>query len=227
VAALSIMVGVASGMNRNRLYKLGMGAILHDIGKILIPKNILNKPGSLTSDEYEIMKKHCQYGSDYLKKQNVLPLESIIAVLTHHERYDSKGYPLGLSANKQIIEGKIIAICDNYDAMTSDRPYRSAFTPSETMEYIMGNSGIMFDPKILNIFIKKIVLYPVGTVVNLSNGKKGIVVQNYPGSIMRPRIQILPDIGNSEEKTIYDLNKDNTLLNITVTGIDRIKDANG
>lgn len=218
VAALSIMVGVAAGMNRSGLYKLGMGALLHDLGKIFIPKEILNKEGPLDHDEYELMKKHSQYGSDYLKKQNTLPLESIIAVLTHHERYDGTGYPLGLPHTKQTLEGKIIAICDNYDAMTSDRPYRKAFSPSEAMEHIMGNTGTMFDPKVLEIFLKKIVLYPVGSIVRLSNGKRGMVIENYPHSFMRPKVKIISDNPNDPEE-IYDLYNDPKLLNVTILGI--------
>lgn len=221
VAGLSIMVGVSAGMNRSGLYKLGMGALLHDLGKIFIPKEILNKNGPLDFDEYEQMKKHSQLGSDYLKRQNALPLESVIAVLTHHERYDAKGYPLGLPQNKQTIEGKIIAICDNYDAMTSDRPYRTAFSPSEAIEHIMGNSGVMFDPKILSLFIKKIVPYPVGTVVDLSNGKKGIVVENYPASYMRPKIRIIPTDGDIMKNEVYDLGNDPELLNVTVIGLNK------
>lgn len=218
VAALSIMVGVSAGMNKSGLYKLGMGGLLHDLGKLYIPKEILNKLGPLTYDEYEVMKKHSQYGSEYLKRQTEIPLESVIAVLTHHERYDGKGYPLGLPANKQTLEGKIIAICDNYDAMTSDRPYRKAFSPSEAIEHIMGNAGIMFDPKVLDIFIKKIVPYPVGSVVNLSNGKKGIVIENFPKSYVRPRIKLICGEGDGD---IYDLCHDPSLLNVTVVGIEK------
>jgi HD-GYP domain-containing protein (c-di-GMP phosphodiesterase class II) len=224
VAALSIMVGVAAGMNRSGLYKLGLGALLHDLGKIFIPKEILNKDGPLNRDEYEQMKKHSQYGSDYLKKQNTLPLESVIAVLTHHERYDGKGYPLGLPHSKQTLEGKIIAICDNYDAMTSDRPYRKAFSPSEAMEHIMGNAGTMFDPKVLELFIKKIVLYPVGTVVRLSNGKNGVVIENYSNSYMRPKVKILSDNNGPEE--IYDLTNNPDLFNVTVIGINKPNETN-
>ncbi|MDD4164756.1 MAG: HD-GYP domain-containing protein [Eubacteriales bacterium] len=219
VAGLAIMVGVSAGMNRKALYKLGMGALLHDVGKIFIPKEILNKNGPLTKSEFEIMKKHSRLGSDYLKRQNALPLESVIAVLTHHERYDSKGYPLGLPHNKQTIEGKIIAICDNFDAMTSDRPYRPAFSPSEAIEHIMGNAGIMFDPSILNLFIKKIVPYPIGTIVNLSNGKRGVVVENYPNSFMRPKIRIVSSENNGGKEEIYDLCNNPELLNVTVIGL--------
>ncbi len=221
VAVLAIMVGVTAKMSRNGLYRLGMGAILHDIGKIFVPKEVLNKIEPLTPEELEIMKKHSQYGSYYLKKQNALPSESIFAVLTHHERYDSKGYPLGLPPDKQIIEGKIISVCDNYDAITSDRPYRQAFSPSEAIEHLMGNSGMMFDPDVVNLFRKKVVLYPVGTVVRLSNGRKGTVVENSPANIMRPKIRLHTDQAGSGEENIYDLYNDPALYNVTVIGIDK------
>lgn len=220
VAGLSIMVGVSAGMNRRGLYKLGMGALLHDLGKIFIPKEILNKNGPLTHDEYEEMKKHSLLGSEYLKAQNALSIESIVAVLTHHERYDAKGYPFGLPQNKQTVEGKIIAICDNYDAMTSDRPYRKAFSPSEAIEHLMGNAGVMFDPRILNLFIKKIVPYPVGSVVNLSNGKRGIVIENYINSFLRPKIKLIPTDPTVTEE-IFDLCNDPKLLNVTITGTNK------
>lgn len=223
VTGLSIMVGIASNMCRSDLYKLGMGALLHDIGKMFIPKKILNKNGPLNKDEYDYIKRHCQLGFDYLKMQNQLSAEPIIAVLTHHERYDSKGYPLGLPQNKQTIEGKIIAVCDNYDALISDRPYRKAFSPSEAIEYIMGNSGTMFDPKILDIFLKKIELYPVGTVVKLSNGKTGRVIETYRDCCMRPKIMLIPSNNDPDRYVIYDLRNNPELLNVTVIGINRPK----
>lgn len=221
VAVLAIMVGVTANMSRNGLYRLGMGAILHDIGKIFVPKEVLNKIEPLTPEELEIMKKHSQYGSYYLKKQNSLSAESIFAVLTHHERYDSKGYPLGLPPDKQIIEGKIITVCDNYDAITSDRPYRTAFSPSEAIEHLMGNCGMMFDPDVVNLFRKKVVLYPVGTVVRLSNGRKGTVIENNPANIMRPKIRLHSEQADSGTEVIYDLYNDPPLYNVTVIGIEK------
>jgi hypothetical protein len=99
-----------------------------------------------------------------------------------------------------------------------------AFSPSEAMEHIMGNAGIMFDPKILSLFIKKIVPYPVGTIVDLSNGKKGVVTENYPDSFMRPKIKIIPANENINEKSVYDLCNDPELLNVTVLGISKSKE---
>lgn len=223
VAALSILQGVTAGMNRNGLYRLGMGALLHDIGKVFIPKEIVNKPSSLTHDEYELMKQHSMLGSDYLRKQWAMPVESIVAVLTHHERYDGGGYPLQLSAGKQTMEGKIIAICDVYDAMTSERPYRSALSPSEAIEHIMGNAGIMFDPMIIATFMKKITPYPVGSKVKLSNGLKASVIQNNPGGLMRPVVQLIRknEQGVHAAQEVLDLLNDPALLNITIIGFDK------
>jgi HD-GYP domain-containing protein (c-di-GMP phosphodiesterase class II) len=222
VAALSIMVGVAADLNRHGLYKLGMGAILHDLGKIFIPKQIISKPGPLTSAEYEQMKDHCRLGSDYLRKNWEIPVESIIGVLTHHERCDGSGYPYGLPLSKQTTEGKLIAICDVYDAMTSERPYRAALSPSEVIEHIIGNSGTMFDPKMISCFIKKIAPYPVGSRVLLSNGMKATVIKNYPKGLTRPMVAADRPviIAGSPEKQVLDLYNDPSLLNVTIIGLE-------
>lgn len=223
VAALCILVGIEAGMNRNSLYKLGMGAMLHDLGKIFVPKNIVNKPGELSFGEYEQMKKHCQFGSDYLRKNWEVPVESIVGVLTHHERCDGSGYPFGLPFNKQTVEGKLIAICDVYDAMTSERPYRPALSPSEAIEHIIGNSGTMFDAELVSHFIKKIAPYPVGTRVVLSNGLKATVIKNYPQGLTRPVVALdMPlEVAGSKEKRILDLLNDPALLNVTIIGLDK------
>ncbi len=223
VAALSILQGMSAGMNQRKLYKLGMGALLHDVGKVFIAKEILSKPGALTNMEYEQMKQHSTLGSNYLRKQWDVPAESIVAVLTHHERYDGTGYPLRLPAGKQTVEGKIIAISDVYDALTSQRPYRVALSPSEAIEHIMGNSGLLFDPAIVSTFMRKIVPYPVGSNVVLSNGLRGVVIHNYNGGLMRPRIKVIRENeqGVDEVQEVLDLYNDPLLLNVTVIGFDK------
>lgn len=224
VAALSIMAGMAANLNRKGLYKLGMGALLHDLGKIFVPKEIITKSGPLSNIEFEEMKKHSQLGSDFLRKKWELPVESIIGVLTHHERFDGSGYPFRLPAPRQTIEGKIIAVCDVYDAMTSEKPYRKAITPSEAFEYLIGNSSVMFDPEIIiSYFTKVIVPYPVGTRVILSNGIKATVIENYPYCLLRPKV-VIDNIyapGVSSEKLVLDLFNDPFLLNVTIIGLDK------
>jgi HD-GYP domain-containing protein (c-di-GMP phosphodiesterase class II) len=223
VATLSILLGVAANMNRSQLYKLGMGALMHDIGKVFIPRDLLNKPSTLTDEEFEKMKRHSSFGYDFLREQWGGPVESVVAVLTHHERYDGGGYPLGLIGDKQPLEGKIIALSDVYDAMTSDRSYHMALPPSEAIEHIMGNSGVMFDPQVVSAFMHKVVPYPIGSRVRLSNGQTAIVVASQPEALMRPKIKIL-HIDNQEARVddkVLDLLNDPALWSVTITGLDR------
>jgi HD-GYP domain-containing protein (c-di-GMP phosphodiesterase class II) len=222
VSALSILQGMSAGMNQRKLYKLGMGALLHDIGKVFITKDIINKPGALTNTEYEQMKQHSALGSNYLRKQWEVPAESIVAVLTHHERYDGTGYPLHLPSSKQTQEGKIIAISDVYDALTSQRPYRVALSPSEAIEHIMGNSGLLFDPSIVSTFMKRIVPYPIGSTVRLSNGLRGVVLHNYSDGLMRPKIKVIRknEQGDNAVHEVLDLYNDPSLLSVTVIGFE-------
>lgn len=219
VAVISIVIGVAMSLSQTELYKLGLGAMLHDIGKVFVPKEILEKPGSLTPEEFEKVKVHSLKGSQYLRDRWEIPVESNIAVLTHHEKFDGTGYPNKLKSYKIPQYGKIISVADVYDALTSVRPYRDALSPSEAMEYIMGGSGTLFDPQIIEVFVSKIAAYPVGTYVLLSNGLKGIVVKNYSKCGLRPKIQILT---NDNKEVYYDLYNDTDLLNITIKGIANI-----
>jgi HD-GYP domain len=216
VAVISVILGYAIGLHRNDLYKLGLGTLLHDIGKVFVPKELLNKPGKLTPEEFEKVKTHSWKGSDYLKEQGDIPFESNITVLTHHEKYDGSGYPNNLIGEKIPDFGRIAAVADVYDALTSDRPYRKGLLPSEGMEYIMGGSGTLFDPTVVNVFTKRIVPFPTGTTVLLSNGLKGIVVENHPGCGLRPKVQIICD---SPLPIYYDLYNDLELLNITIIKI--------
>ncbi len=216
VSVLSIVVGAAEGLGKSKLYELGLGALLHDIGKVFVPKEILNKSGKLTPEEFEEIKKHSLMGNWYLREKWQVPIESNVAVLSHHEKYDGSGYPYGLKSDRISRFGKIVAVADVYDALTSDRPYRPALSPSEAMEYVMGGSGTLFDPKVVEVFAKKIVPYPVGTCVTLSNGLTAIVTGNYIRCGMRPKIMI---ISGPQKGVVFDLYNDMSLLNVTITGI--------
>ncbi|MCX7615120.1 MAG: HD-GYP domain-containing protein [Clostridiales bacterium] len=216
VSVISIILGVAMGLCKTNLYKLGLGALLHDIGKVFVPKDVLEKPGKLSPEEFELVKVHSQKGSEYLRDRWEIPVESNVSVLTHHEKFDGTGYPNNLRAEKIPLFGKIIAVADVYDALTSDRPYRKALSPSEAMEYIMGGSGTLFDPKIVNTFAEKITPYPVGNYVLLSNGLIGIVVENNSKCGLRPKVKIIT--GNNETM-YYDLYNDINCFNITIKGL--------
>lgn len=214
VALLSIVLGTVMKLGRTALQELAMGAMVHDIGKIFINKEILNKKGKLTEEEYEIVKGHVQKGFDYLNPKGDLSENAMKTVLQHHEKYDGGGYPNGLSGNDIHIFGRISAVSDVYDALTSKRPYRGAMLPSDAVEYIMSGFGNMFDPAVVEAFIQKVAPYPVGTCVELSNGVKGIVAENYESAGMRPKVQVIA--GGKAVKEYIDLKNDMSTLNITI-----------
>lgn len=216
VAVLATATGIQMRLKRSRLYELCMAAAMHDVGKVYVPKEILNKPGKLTDEEYDEIKKHSERGYDYLKTTHYISKDSCKGVLMHHERHDGLGYPHG-ARNEEINPiGKILAICDVYDALTSDRPYRKAWSPSEAIEYLMGNSGIRFNPEITNSFLQMIAPYPAGTTVRLSDGKKGIVVKNSLDMKLRPIVRIIMDNGENVEPYEVNLGRDRSFLNVTI-----------
>jgi len=153
VANKSVKIAEEMKLGYDKIENVYWAAIVHDIGKILIPKDILNKRGKLTKEEYEIVKKHPVWGYETLKEDESL---SKLAkyVLHHHERWDGKGYPEGLSGESIPMVSRIIAVADAYDAMTSDRTYRKALGKDIAYKEMFGNSGTQFDPEIVEKFLK-------------------------------------------------------------------------
>lgn len=217
VAVLSIIMGIALDLNKQELYKLGMGALLHDIGKVFISKEILNKKGKLTTEEFNKMKLHPLEGYKYIKSKFDLPIKSYIAILEHHEKYDGTGYPNKKVGDNISLFGRIISIADVYDALTSDRYYRKAWLPSDVMEYIMGGAGSHFDFDLVNLFVKKVAAYPLGTCVKLNNELVGIVVENYSDACTRPKIKLLNS--NNEDPVYIDLRYDFSSRNLTIVDV--------
>ncbi|NJD04020.1 MAG: HD-GYP domain-containing protein [Ruminiclostridium sp.] len=220
VTVLSLIVGASLGLNKSTLYNLGLAALLHDIGKVFIPKEILNKPSVFEKSEFELIKTHSEKGFQFLKDNSGIPAHSYIGVLQHHERFDGSGYPMCIEGKKISLFAKIIAVTDVYDALTSRRPYREAMTPSEAIEYIMGSGGTHFDPKMAVCFTQKVAPYPKGTCVNLSNNTMGIVVENYRDYCLRPKVKIIKENGKKTEPYYLDLCKDMSALGITITGME-------
>lgn len=216
VAVISMVIGMSMKLTRDDLSKLGLGALLHDIGKVFVPKEILNKEGKLTDEEMQLVRNHVADGYDYLKEKWDIPLKSCIAVLVHHERYNGTGYPKGINNQKIHLFGRIIAVADVYDALTSDRPYRKSVLPSDAVEYIMGGSGVFFDPDIVRIFVKKVAPYPLGTCVKLSNGNVGIVIGNFEDACLRPILKLL----NIDGEVIIDMKNDPDSWNVTIIGVE-------
>jgi len=219
VAVLSIVIGVALDLDRDELCDLGFAGLLHDIGKVFIDKDLLNKPGELNQGEFEELKRHSTLGGEHIKKSYGVSTLAYMGILDHHEKFEGGGYPSGLQGKRISRYGRIIAVADVYDALTSDRPYRKALLPAEAMEFVMASNMTAFDPEIVNVFVKKIAPYSIGSCVKLSNGLTGVVVENNGELCMRPKIRVYKD-QNDEEISPYEINLANyDRLNITVIGI--------
>jgi putative nucleotidyltransferase with HDIG domain len=210
VAILSIFMGKLLDLNKNYLYKLGLGALLHDIGKVFIPEIILNKKGKLTKEEYEIIKKHPSLGYNYLKDNSNIDAVTRAIALHHHERLDGSGYPDGQKRDEIHKLVKIVAVADVFDALTSNRIYRKKWPIYEAIEYLMANSEHKFCSNYVGIFTKFIAVYPNGSKVVLSDGRYGIVREqndNYP---TRPIVDIIKD--NKRVETINLLDYINIII---------------
>ena len=205
VAVYTIILGKSLNYSRNDLNKLGMGAIMHDVGKILIPPKILFKEDKLTNEEYEIVKEHSELGYDYIKDTREISQVSKEAILSHHERLDGSGYPRNLKDEEIHEFAKIVAVTDVYDALTSDRTYRKRWPTHEAISFIMSNSDQKFDNYFVEKFIRNLAIYPNGTMVKLSDGRKAIVKEqngNYP---TRPVLRVIEDAEGNEHVEELDL----------------------
>ncbi len=217
VSILSVVVGITLGLNKKMLHQLALGALLHDTGKMFVDKDILNKPSRLTPEEFEEIKKHSERGYIYLSDYLDIPDSARNTALQHHEQFNGKGYPQGLSGESIDLFGRIVGVVDVFDALTADRPYRKAMLPSDAIEYIMGGYNTMFDPSIVNALTRKVAPYPVGTCIKLSTGETAIVTKNYEFASLRPVVKLVVDDKPSD--TYIDLAHDRSALNITIKEI--------
>ncbi|HEY3188762.1 MAG TPA: HD-GYP domain-containing protein [Solirubrobacteraceae bacterium] len=161
------------GIDR-RLLQLGLGLLLHDVGKLAIPGAILNKPGRLTDEELAIVRSHSEAGADLLDHDAYSPVVRAI-VREHHERWDGRGYPRGLSGENIHQLARIAAVADVYDAVTSERPYRPAQAPHVGVSVITGGAGTQFDPQVVDVFRRVVLPFPVGSEIALAGGPVGVV----------------------------------------------------
>ena len=189
VAVLSVAIGQTLGLSNSELRNLCRCAILHDIGKIFVPIDLINKPGKLDPKEFTTVKDHAIRGGQYLKNGTIGNMELWIGIMCHHEKIDGTGYPRGLKKDEIPLFSRIISVADVYDALTSLRPYRSPMTPCGALEMVMGGAGTAFDINVVQAFKIKLELYPVNTIVELSDKRLGIVTNNKNAS--RPILQML------------------------------------
>ncbi len=175
-----------------RLLLLGVGLLLHDIGKLAVPPEILQKAGPLTADEWVAMRAHPMLGARILQQADISPLSRVV-VRSHHERWDGSGYPAAKRGAGIHQFARIASVADVFDALTSDRPYRRAMPAYEAYDFIVGRSGRDFDPEVVEVFRSAVAPHPPGTGVVLSDGRCGIVKAVRPESVKRPIVRIVVD----------------------------------
>lgn len=183
VGVLSAMVGARCGLDHDQLYQLTMSAMLHDIGKKFLPHPKDDAEWPPEGDEEKLWRKHPQLGADYLKNSYHFSPEVSQTIMLHHEPYNA-GKELPLFA-------RIIKMTDCYDVLVTKRPGKEPTPPSDALEYLMALAGIEFDPHLVNIFMRKVVVYPIGCELELSNGQHAVVVRNFPDFALRPMIKII------------------------------------
>lgn len=188
VALIASIIGKWMNFDEEQIKTLTLAGLMHDIGKLLVPEKILNKPGALTDNEYEIMKHHVNLGYEQIKDKD-LPLPVKEAVLLHHEKCDGTGYPFGLKSADIPAVAKIITIADVYDAMTATRIYRAPICPFEVVRMMYQDAFTKFDPVYAIPFLKNVVASYIGTNVKLSDGRTGKVVLINDNSLHQPIVQ--------------------------------------
>ncbi len=218
VTIYSLALGTELGLPSKKLEELGYGAMLHDVGKVFVPREVLLKPGKLSDDEFQQIQEHAEAGFNMLRKMPTVPLVAAHCAFQHHERLDGSGYPRGITEKDIHLYAKILGIADVFDAVTSNRVYRDAMLPHEGLEILYAGAGTLFDQKMIQAFRKSVAAYPNGLTVVLSDGRKGIVSRQNKHVSDRPFVRILEE--NGRELTEYyeiDLSKE---LNVVVTECD-------
>ena len=190
VAVCALMVNLARTLELNEVLvrELGMAGMLHDLGKMAVPDPVLNKPGKLTDEEFAVVREHPQRGYDLLVENPDAPAIAAEVVLHHHEKYDGTGYPDGLKGEAISLHARMGAICDVYDAITSNRPYKDGWAPAESIARMLEWEG-HFDPKLLDAFVRSIGIYPVGTLVRLRSNRLGLVIAGNKREPTHPKVK--------------------------------------
>lgn len=193
VAALMITFSRAVGLPRETIEEIAIGGLLHDIGKMCVPNEILNKPGKLEPHEFEIMKSHVVHSREILKVTPGITKNALDVAAMHHERYDGTGYPDGLKGDQITQVGQMSAVVDVYDALTSVRCYKDAWEPTFALKKMLQWSPDHFEPALIQRFIRCLGIYPVGTLVELKSGLVGIVSEQAERSLLKPRVRVIFD----------------------------------
>nr|WP_138496280.1 HD-GYP domain-containing protein [Paenibacillus pinistramenti] len=219
VCIYSLMLGKAHGYTHEELSVLGLGAILHDIGKTKIAPSILLKPDGLSNVEFETMKQHAEIGYKMLKDEPGIPLQAAHCAFQHHERIDGSGYPRGIEGNEIHEYAQWISIADSYDAMTSHRVYKQALLPHQAVESLYAGCGTLYEKQKLEIFRDHVAIYPLGMTVTLNTGEVGVVSRIHHFAPQRPVVRVLYGTEKEELSQPYEIDLSEK-LSVIVTRVD-------
>lgn len=211
VCLYSMVLGISYGYSRDEVRVLGLGALLHDIGKTRISPGLIQKPGRLTEEEFREVQKHTEIGYKILKDEPNIPLLSAHCALQHHERLDGSGYPRGLKGSETHEYAKWIAITDSYDAMTTHRVYKPAMLPHQAVEVMYAGSGTLYEQRFLAMFRDRVAIYPPGMTVRLSTGETGVVSKINYDVPHRPVIRVLNNSEGEELQLPYEIDMSHSL----------------
>lgn len=200
-AALIIAFGRHQAMSEPEIEKLALGTMVKDIGQAALDSRLITKPGMLSKAEYSIVQSHVEEGLAVLEATSRLAETSVAVVLEHHERYNGCGYPYRMAGDEISVAGRMAAIVDTYDAMTSARPYRAAMAPSHALRQLYDEGGTQYDPGLVAAFIKTVGIYPVGTLVLLESGHLAVVEQLHPDNMLTPIVRVIYHTGRRQYVT--------------------------
>ncbi|MBI3795181.1 MAG: HD-GYP domain-containing protein [Nitrospinae bacterium] len=193
---IMLAFGRGLGLEREKAGVLGMGGLLHDIGKMKVPNEVLNKPGQLTDQEFETIKRHAVYGGEILVERGGIPAEVVSVAREHHERHDGTGYPSKLKGGEISKSGQMAATVDVYDAITLDRCYHAGMTPGAALRKLYEWSEFHFNRELVERFIKCIGVYPIGTTVRMESGHLALVIKGTGKMTTKPTVRLTYDIAN-------------------------------
>lgn len=220
VSILSIVLGRHIGLSEPHLNQVGLCGLMHDMGKMLIPLHILNKPGKLDPDELTIMQSHTTLGYELLKSSDDMYYGAIETALTHHEHMDGHGYPRNIKSEGLSFYSNIVSIADFYDAITSDRVYQKGRTHHEATKIMLDSSGSHLNPELTVKFIESLGAYPPGCFVELSNGSIALVIEENIKFKLRPKILLLLDeTKQPTEEVIIDLSDVSSTTPLSIKSI--------